>query len=61
MPSFSAIYGAFAAVPILLLWIYLLWSWCCWALVIAAYLPSLLAGVAASLAERRAGCFRNFC
>ncbi|MCW5633035.1 MAG: YihY family inner membrane protein [Rubrivivax sp.] len=41
MPSFSAIYGAFATVPILLLWIYLLWVVVLLGAVVAAYAPSL--------------------
>ena len=50
LPAMSAIYGAFAAVPILLLWIYIVWVVVLLGAVIAAYLPSLLAGV-----ERRGG------
>jgi membrane protein len=46
LPAMSAIYGAFAAVPILLLWIYIVWVVVLLGAVIAAYLPSLLAGVA---------------
>lgn len=46
VPSFSAIYGAFSAVPILLLWIYLLWVVLLLGAVIAAYLPTLLGGIA---------------
>jgi membrane protein len=46
MPSFSLIYGAFAAVPILLLWIYVLWMVVLLGAVIVAYLPSLLSGMA---------------
>jgi membrane protein len=41
MPTFSAVYGAFAAVPIFLLWIYLGWVIVLWGAVIAAYAPSL--------------------
>ena len=41
MPSFSAIYGAFATVPILLLWIYLVWVVVLLGAVVAAYAPSL--------------------
>jgi len=41
IPSFSAIYGAFATVPILLLWIYLVWVVVLLGAVVAAYTPSL--------------------
>ena len=46
MPTYSAVYGAFAIVPILLIWIYLAWVIVLLGAVIASYLPSLLAGVA---------------
>ena len=46
MPTYSAVYGAFAIVPILLIWIYLAWVIVLLGAVIAAYMPSLLAGVA---------------
>lgn len=46
MPTYSLIYGAFATLPILLLWIYLSWLIVLFGAVIAAYLPSLLSGVA---------------
>ena len=45
VPTYSAVYGAFASVPILLLWVYVVWVIVLWGAVIAAYLPSLLAGV----------------
>jgi membrane protein len=41
IPSFSAIYGAFATLPILLLWIYLVWVVVLLGAVVAAYAPSL--------------------
>lgn len=45
VPTYSAVYGAFATVPILLLWIYIAWVIVLSGAVIAAYLPSLLQGV----------------
>lgn len=46
MSSYSLIYGTFATVPILLMWIYTSWLIVLLGAVIAAYLPSLLSGVA---------------
>lgn len=46
VPTYSAVYGAFATLPILLVWIYVAWAIVLLGAVIAAYLPSLLAGVA---------------
>lgn len=45
VPTYSLVYGAFATVPILLLWIYVAWVVVLLGAVIAAYLPSLLSGV----------------
>ncbi len=50
VPAYSMVYGAFATVPILLLWIYVVWLIVLFGAVIAAYLPSLLMGV-----QRRGG------
>lgn len=44
VPTYSVVYGAFATVPILLVWIYMAWVIVLFGAVIAAYLPSLLAG-----------------
>ncbi|MBU2407622.1 MAG: YihY family inner membrane protein [Gammaproteobacteria bacterium] len=45
VPTYSVLYGAFSAVPILLVWIYVAWVIVLSGAVIAAYLPSLLNGV----------------
>ena len=44
VPTYSVVYGAFATLPILLVWIYMAWAIVLLGAVIAAYLPSLLAG-----------------
>ena len=46
IPTYSMVYGTFATVPILLVWTYVSWVIVLLGAVIAAYLPSLLAGVA---------------
>ncbi len=45
VPTFSAVYGAFATVPILLIWIYVAWVVVLLGAVVAAYLPSLQGGI----------------
>ena len=45
VPTFSAVYGAFATLPILLLWIYLGWVIVLLGAVVAAYAPSLQMGL----------------
>jgi membrane protein len=45
MPSYSVVYGAFATVPILLVWMYLAWTIVLLGAVLVANLPSLLDGI----------------
>ena len=51
VPTYSAVYGTFATLPILLVWIYVAWVIVLLGAVVAAYLPSLLAGSSRSLHE----------
>jgi membrane protein len=44
VPTYSVVYGTFATLPILLVWIYVAWVIVLFGAVIAAYLPSLVAG-----------------
>lgn len=44
VPTYSVVYGAFATVPLLLVWIYVAWVIVLWGAVFTAYLPSLVAG-----------------
>lgn len=45
VPAYSTIYGAFAAVPIFLIWIYVSWLMVLMGAVVTAYTPSLLSQV----------------
>lgn len=45
VPTYSVVYGTFATLPILLIWIYVAWLIVLLGAVVTAYLPSLLAGV----------------
>jgi len=53
VPTYSAIYGTFATLPILLIWIYTCWVIFLLGAVVAAYMPSLLVGTGRDL--RRTG------
>ncbi|MBI2749524.1 MAG: YihY family inner membrane protein [Burkholderiales bacterium] len=44
VPTYSIVYGAFATLPILLVWIYVVWVIVLLGAALTAYLPSLLAG-----------------
>lgn len=46
VPTYSMVYGTFATVPILLVWFYVAWVIVLLGAVVAAYLPSLLSGIA---------------
>lgn len=45
VPTYSVVYGTFATLPILLVWMYLAWVIVLLGAVVAAYLPSLLSGI----------------
>ena len=45
VPTYSAVYGAFATLPILLVWIYMAWVIVLLGAALTAYVPSLLAGI----------------
>jgi membrane protein len=45
VPTFALVYGAFATLPILLIWIYVAWVVVLFGAVIAAYAPALTSGV----------------
>jgi membrane protein len=45
VPTYSMVYGAFATVPILLVWIYVAWIIVLLGATLTAYIPNLLAGV----------------
>ncbi len=51
VPTYSVVYGAFATVPILLVWIYVAWVIVLLGAALTAYVPSLIAGIP----RRRAG------
>ncbi|MCZ2497493.1 YihY family inner membrane protein [Xylophilus sp. Kf1] len=44
VPTYSVLYGAFASMPIMLLWIFVAWNIVLLGAVLVAYLPSLLSG-----------------
>ena len=46
VPTYSVVYGTFATLPILLVWLYVAWVILLLGAVVVAYLPSLLTGIA---------------
>ncbi|WP_280190615.1 YihY family inner membrane protein [Delftia sp. PS-11] len=52
VPTYSVIYGTFATLPILLIWIYMAWIIVLLGAVVTAYLPVVLAGVQRLPGER---------
>lgn len=52
VPTYSVIYGTFATLPILLIWVYVAWVIFLLGAVVTAYLPSLLAGMERSSSHR---------
>lgn len=51
VPTYSAIYGTFATLPILLIWIYTCWVIFLLGAVVAAYLPGVLEGTSRDLRQ----------
>lgn len=56
VPAYSVVYGAFATLPILLIWIYIAWVIVLLGATLTAYVPSLLAGAP----RRRSGAGSEF-
>ncbi len=56
VPAYSVVYGAFATLPILLIWIYIAWVIVLLGATLTAYVPALLAGAP----RRRSGAGSEF-